>query len=173
MSAVPVAIDSLARTPAVLRTLLDGVPNTAVTTPDAEDWSARDVVAHLLIVNDLGLDRRLHLMVEEDDPLVPDVNEHTTLAESGYRARPVGDLLADFAARRADTVEWMRRLGPSELERTGNHEMTGRVTVSDVVHHIAFHDLVHVAQIANLIARPLNAARGGMSSMGSAERDPR
>ena len=170
MPLVPGAIDRLAHTPSVLRALLDGVPQDALTAPNAEGWSTRDVVAHLLIINDLGLDRRLHLIVAEDTPDVPDVNEHDSLAASGYRDRPLADLLDDFAAHRANTVEWMRTLGPAGLERVGNHEITGRVTVSDVVHHIAFHDLVHVAQIANLIAAPLNAARGGMGSMGSRER---
>lgn len=170
------AIDSLARTPTALRTLLDGVPETTLTTPDPEGWSARDVVAHLLIINDLGLDRRLHLMLAQDTPHVPDVpdvNEHDSLAASDYRRGPVGDLLDELATHRAATVDWLRGLGPADLERVGNHEITGRVTASDIVHHIAYHDLVHIAQIATLIAAPLNDARGGMGSMGSAERAPR
>ena len=88
MSPVPGAIDSLARTPAVLRALLDGVAESTARDPDPEGWSARDVVAHLLIINDLGLDRRLHLMVEQDEPSVPDVNEHTSLAAPSLASRP-------------------------------------------------------------------------------------
>ena len=159
MPLVPGTIDSLARTAAVLRALLDGVPDAAATTPDAEGWSARDVVAHLLIINDLGLDRRLRLIVEQDEPFLSDVNEHESLAASGYRERPLAGLLADFAARRASTVEWMRGLGPAQLERGGNHEFAGRVSVCDVSHHLAMHDLMHIAQIANLIAAPRRRPR--------------
>ncbi|PZC48485.1 MAG: DinB superfamily protein [Chloroflexi bacterium] len=170
MPLVPGAIDRLAHTPSVLRALLDAVPPEALTSPDAGGWSTRDVVSHLLIITDLGLDQRLRLLLAEDTPTLPDVNEHDSLAASGYRDRPPADLLDDFAAHRANTVEWIRGLGPADLERAGIHEITGRVTASDVVHHIAFHDLVHVAQITNLIAAPLNAARGGMGNMGSRER---
>lgn len=168
MPLVPGTIDSLARTPAVLHALLDGIPDTTATAPDSEGWSARDVVAHLLIINELGLDRRLHQIVEEDEPLVPDVNEHDSLAASGYRDRPLPDLLADFTAQRARTVQWMRGLTPRQRERRGNHEFAGPASVCDVSHHLAMHDLAHTAQIANLIAAPFNAARGPMGSVASA-----
>lgn len=169
MPLVPGALDSLARTPTVLRALLDGVPDAAATTPDADGWSASDVVAHLLIINELGLDRRLRLIVDEDEPFLPDVNEHESLAASGYRDRPLAELLDDFARQRAATVDWIRGLTPAQFERGGNHEFVDRVTLCDVTHHIAMHDLMHIAQIANLIAAPLDAARGNMAGVKSAE----
>ncbi len=76
MPLTPGTIDTLARTPAVLETLLIGLPDATLTTPDTEGWSARDVIAHLRIINRLGLRERLELMLREPDPLLPDVNAH-------------------------------------------------------------------------------------------------
>ena len=173
MPLTPGTIDTLARTPAVLESLLNGLPDATLTTPDAEGWSARDVVAHLRIINRLGLRERLELMLRDapgpGGPFLPDVNEHQSLAASGYRDLPTLELLTAFAAERAATVAWLRGLDEADLARSGRHEFAGPVTATHLLHHMAFHDLMHVAQAANLVAAPLSAARGPMGSVGSAE----
>src|SRR5207237_116945 len=66
-------IDVLASTPATLRALLLSLPNEIVETPGAEGWSPRDVVAHLLARHDDALVGRVRAMLDQDDPVIPDI----------------------------------------------------------------------------------------------------
>ena len=42
----------------------------------------------------------------------------------------------------------------------------GVITAADVVHHMAYHHALHLAQIARMLARPAEAARGNMRQLG-------
>ena len=36
------------------------------------------------------------------------------------------------------------------------------ISVADVLNHVAYHDLLHIGQIAGLLAAPIEARRGAM-----------
>jgi len=38
----------------------------------------------------------------------------------------------------------------------------GDLAIADIIHHVAYHDLVHVAQAARLAGEPLEQLRGAM-----------
>lgn len=150
----------LASTPATLRALLISLPSDAVVHAGDEGWSARDVVAHLLARHDDALVGRVRAMLERDDPLIPDIPDETGI--DALRERPVGELCDDFAARRAEATAWLRTLSDAQLARGGRHEVAGAITIADVLHHLAYHDLLHVAQAARLIAAPMEQRRGAI-----------
>jgi len=160
----PSTIDTLARTPSVLRALLDGLPDEATCTPGPEGWSARDVVAHLLSVHYASNLQRVRWMLDADDPFVPNIDEEQVLESSGMRAWPVARLLDEFAAARGEAMEMVRGLRPDQLGRTGRHEVAGTITIEGILHHVAYHDLAHIAQIAKLLSQPLDARRGAMAT---------
>lgn len=158
----PAALDVLEATPSVLRAALAPLPAEVVETAGAEGWSPRDVVAHLASLTGPTLVQRVTLMLEQDDPLVPGVDEHDVLAASGLRERPLGALLNEFEAQRADAVAWARRITPEQLARTGRHAVAGPLTVAEIINHKAWHDLLHIRQVLTLIASPLDEGRGAM-----------
>jgi len=161
-TSIAAAIDVLASTPATMRALLAEMPDEIVAARDDEGWSARDVLAHLVSLNGPALLDRVGLMLEQDDPPIPNVDEQALLDRSGLRSRPVAVLLEEFARQRAGAAAWLRGLPPEALARTGRHSVAGRLTVAEVVHHKAWHDLLHVRQVCALLAAPLDEQRGAM-----------
>lgn len=164
MATEPVAsaLDVLASTPKTLRALLGALPESVVSEPGSEGWSARDVVAHLLSVQGPALAQRVRLMLEDDRPTVPNVDEEAVLASSGLRERPVGELLDRFEHERGEVVVWLRGLPAGAFGRSGRHEIAGEITAADQVNHFAYHDLLHIRQVVSLLIPRLERARGAM-----------
>ena len=156
------ALDVLAATPATMRALLTGLPDDMTVAPRAEGWSARDVLAHLLSLNGPAIVDRVRLILERDEPPIPNIDEEATLERSGLRTKSVKVLLDEFVRQRGGAVTWLRGLQPESLERTGQHSVAGTVSASDLVHHLAWHDLLHVRQVCELAAAPLDERRGAM-----------
>jgi hypothetical protein len=156
------AIEVLDGTPRTIRALVESLPETTVTQPGPEGWSARDVVAHLLSVQGPALFERVRLMLDKDEPPVPNVNEEAVLESSGLRERPMGEIIERFARERAEAVSWVRGLPAESFARGGQHEVAGRITVADQLNHFAYHDLMHVRQIVSLLIPRLERARGAM-----------
>ena len=162
MPLAPSTLDVLTSTPATLRALLGGLPDHVVTMPGNEGWSPRDVLAHLASVQAPAFDQRIRLILSADTPPVPNVDEDEALASSGYRERDVRELLMIFEAERTVAIDFLRSLGEDELERRGRHALAGEITVCDVIHHEAYHDLAHLRQICALLEHPIEAMRGAM-----------
>jgi uncharacterized damage-inducible protein DinB len=158
----PATLGVLASTPAALRGLLASLPASAVETPGAEGWSPKDVVAHMLSIESQALKGRVLLIIDGDDPAIPNIDEDATLGASGMRDWPLAKLLDEFGARRSAALQSLSVLDAEELARHGKHGAAGAVSAADVVHHVAFHDLLHIGQITQLICVPIEERRGAM-----------
>jgi len=156
------AIEVLESTPATLRALLGPLPEAAATEPGREGWSPGDVLAHLITVQQPALVERIRLMVENDEPTVPNVDEEEALTSSGLRGKPVGELLDRFERDRRDAMVWVKGLAPENFARGGRHEVAGRITAADQLNHFAYHDLLHIRQIVSLLIPRLERSRGAM-----------
>lgn len=162
MPLAPSTLDVLAATPSTLRALVGGLPDHVVTMPGPEGWSPRDVVAHLASIQGPALVDRIDAILASDTPDVPNIDEDRALADSGLHDRELREVLMLFEKERASAVERLRSLNADDLERRGRHELAGALSVCDVIHHMAYHDLSHVRQIAALLEHPIEAMRGAM-----------
>lgn len=158
----PSAFDVLAQTPATLRALLSAVPQDLVEAQADEGWSPKDVVAHLLATLPSTVVDRVRLMLDADDPPIPNIDEQEALDSSGLRPKPLDELLDELERRRAEVVAWLRELTPEQLGRTGQHEVAGEISIADLLHHLAYHDLEHVEQAARMLHGHYEPLRGGM-----------
>jgi hypothetical protein len=70
--------------------------------------------------------------------------------------------LGEFEEGRAEEIALVRRVTPEELSLRGVQSGIGEVSIADIIHHVAYHDLVHIAQAARLAAGPLEPLRGAM-----------
>ena len=145
-----------------MRALLRAVPQDVVKAPADEGWSPKDVVAHLLANHPWAMVDRVRLILDTDDPPIPDINEQTTLDSSGLRPKPLDELLDELQRLRAEVVAWLRELTPEQLARTGQHEVAGKISIADLLHHLAYHDLLHVEQAARVLHGHFEPLRGGM-----------
>jgi uncharacterized damage-inducible protein DinB len=157
---VPSTLDLLDATPATLRATLLDLPEHCLDMPGGEGWSARDVVAHLAARQRPAFVGRVRAIVEQDRPVLPDIPDDGVRRPFERLSLPA--LLDDFATTRREAMQYVRSLGDANLVRTGRHETAGDVTAADIIHHIAYHDLVHLAQINAILRAPIERARGAM-----------
>lgn len=160
MSIEPQAMTILASTPRVLEGMLsDALPSAVDLATDGE-WSARQALAHLVDTEQGVLVERVRRMVEEDRPFIRSIDAPARLVDGGYAARDIASLLREFRELRARHVPWLRSLSESQLSRAGDHDEAGEITASDVTHQWAYHDLMHVRQIAAALQAPLVVRMG-------------
>jgi len=156
------AIEVLDSTPSTLRALLGPLPEAAANEAGPEGWSPSDVLAHLISVQRPALVERIRLIVEGDEPPVPNIDEDEALASSGLRGKPIAELLDRFERERRDAMSWVKGLSPASFARGGQHEVAGRITAADQLNHFAYHDLAHIRQIVSLLIPRLERSRGAM-----------
>lgn len=162
----PVTLPTLRATPSAVRAMVEGVPEEvrqAAPPPEADagDWSISTVVGHLIDGHRRQIGR-IRLMLEQDNPVLQNVDEWESMEASGLLGRPSKELLATFEELRAADVPWYAGLGADALGRTGVHSVGGEVTVANILNHAAFHDAQHLGQIARLIEVAAHAGRGNM-----------
>jgi hypothetical protein len=156
------ALESVASTPALLRVLVETLPAKVLAQPADGDWSPHDVAAHLLLTNRIGAFARIRTIVAEDEPALLNHDEEEELRRSGLRERPVAEIVDEFGTRRAEDVAWLRTLDDAAYARVGHHSVAGRVTAEEFLFHGAYHDMLHLAQLARMIGAAFEPLRGGM-----------
>ena len=149
MSRRSVLMEALAATPRDLERMLRRVDDaTARLRPDGE-WCMADVVAHLGYMEERYL-ARLRRIVEQDNPyeayLHPDASAHDL-------ARPLAELLADFALHRSETIAFLASLGQRDWGRPLVHQTIGPTRLRDQVQALVTHDNEHLEQVVALRER--------------------
>lgn len=156
------ALPILRRTPAVLRELLEGLPEPwIVQTEGAGTWNAFDVVGHLIHGERTDwMPRVEHILEHGENVPFPPFDRFAQFEAS--RGRPLSELLDTFAATRADSLARLRelRLSTSDLDRRGTHPEFGPVTLAQHLSTWVVHDLDHVMQISRVMARLYRDAVG-------------
>lgn len=156
----PLALDIIARTPAVLRALLAGLDDITLRRKDPEGWSVNDIVAHLHDVEGIAFTERIGRMLAEDTPAIASIDPSGRLVAGNYAARELDQLLAELATMRTEHVGWLQSLSPEQLARQGEHDRAGAITPADIAHQWAFHDLAHIRQIMEMLQAELVAGMG-------------
>jgi hypothetical protein len=155
-----VALSVLRSTPDALQSLLATAPEGAVLVDVDDGWSARDALAHLVDTETGVLAARVRRIVDEDRPFIRSIDAPRRLIDGGYRNRVVASLLDELASARRDNVEWLATLSDADLVRIGDHDEAGEISASDIVHQWAYHDLMHLKQIASILQQGLVAHMG-------------
>ena len=158
----PTAIEIIAATPAALRALLRAVPASALEAAVDEGWSVKDVVAHLLDVQQVAFTDRIRRILNEDRPLIRPIDPSARLQEQDYSSWAIERVLDAFERKRRDDVEMLRGLSAGQMARVGHHAEAGEISVSDLAHYCAVHDMVHLQQIAKIFRTQLAGRVGNM-----------
>jgi DinB superfamily len=146
-------------TPAMLRTLFAQLPPDARDAELDEGWSVRHCLAHVLDTEDVIVGR-MKRIVDEERPYVRSIDAPARLRDGGYLARNTESLLTEFETRRAEGIAWLKALPKSQLDRVGDHDEAGEISVADIAHQWAYHDLMHLKQAESIIQLRLEQGMG-------------
>ena len=168
------ALAILERTPAVVRAMLDGAPETFVRATEGEGtWSPYDVVGHLVQGERADwLERAQHILAGDPRPFTP-FDRTAQFRDSAGKS--LGELLATFEELRERNVAELlsKGLGAGDLGRAGQHPDFGAVTLGQLLAAWVVHDLDHLAQIARTMAKVYAEAVGPWAAYLSILRDRR
>ena len=140
-------ISLLEKTPAILEILLRELPQDLLTwKPVPERWSIVEVLAHMTILEGL-YKQRAKLIMLEHSPVLPKFVPHS---EREAQEKSPARHLEEFAALRRAFVFYLHSIPTAAGSRTGQHHEMGTITLSEMLHELANHDLGHVRQIAEL-----------------------
>lgn len=149
------AVALLARTPAVLDSLLRDLPDGWIVADEGADtWSPFDVVGHLIHGERTDWLQRIKIILDHGEARAFDkFDRFAQYALS--EGRTMASLLDEFATQRqANLRELARlRLTDSDLARRGRHPELGTVTLRQLLATWVAHDLDHVMQISRVMAR--------------------
>ena len=140
--------------------MLASLAEPALTAPLDDGWSVRDALAHILDVEEVIATDRIARIIAEDRPFIRSIDPLARMEQRGLRTRTVTALLDELAARRPTDVAALAALTPRQLARCGDHDEAGEITVSDLIHQWAYHDLMHTKQIASMLQSPLVPGMG-------------
>jgi hypothetical protein len=144
----------LARTPRLLRTMLEGLPADLLKANYGEGtWSPHEVVGHLIHGEKTDWLPRARLILEQGDAIAfePfDRKGHSTLC----REKTTTELLDLFESLREQNLRELHSMSLTRaaMARPGRHPALGSVTLSQLLATWVVHDLNHIAQICKGIA---------------------
>lgn len=155
-------IPILASTPATLRAMLLNLPETWVMSNEgAESWSPYDVVGHLVSLERVDWIPRAQIILEHgtERPFDP-VDRFAMFTES--EGKSLEQLLDEFATLRQENIVALQamQLTAADFSRQGQHPALGDVTLGQLLAAWVVHDLNHVHQITQTMARQYTGAVG-------------
>ena len=157
-------LDLLEATPAILRGLMSGISEEDARWKPAPDrFSIAEVLSHLSHSEGNCYRPRVDRFLREERPEFEpdDAQMHLDV----YRDADPEEDLAHFEDQREANVELLRGLPSEAGNRKALHRSAGEITLSQMLHEWALHDLGHIRQIAELVrARRYLAGAGPLGT---------
>jgi hypothetical protein len=143
-------LDLLEETPGILRGLMAEIADgDARWKPAPDRFSIAEVLAHLAHSEGHCYRTRVDRFLAEELPeLEPD---DAQMHLDRYRDGDPEEDFAHFEEQRETNIEYLRSLPAAAGERKAKHQAAGEITLNQMLHEWALHDLGHVRQIAELV----------------------
>jgi len=143
----------LERTPSILDVWLRDLPDPWAFANDGHDtWSPFDILGHLIHGEITDWVPRLRIILSDSSNRTFEPFDRFAQLQAN-KAKSVPDLLDTFRNLRRSNVENLRSLSLTEYDRTGIHPSLGTVNLRQLLATWVAHDLNHLAQIAEVMAR--------------------
>lgn len=121
--------------------------------PEADAWSAQEIVAHLRACAEVW-GRSIERMLAEDHPTIRYVSPRGWIRKTDYLQQGFGETLRAFSAHRAALIGTLGKLGAGDWTRGATFTATtlGReATVLSYATRIADHEVRHLDQLRRTV----------------------
>lgn len=115
------------------------------------EWSIREILAHLVDDEMYIMRCRLERMIKEDMPTLAPHDEKKWYATRNTTRDHIAELLSDFALQRAASLNIMSALREEDWLRQGLQPEYGVFSAEEWLDHWAEHDRTHVEQITKTL----------------------
>ena len=140
--------EALSATPGIITRFCKGIPEHIADQNQGPDYfTLREVLAHLADWEPIWLER-IQRIVQEDSPVLPNIDEGEMAELNRYATTPVEVSLEKFATGRAALTAYLTSLPTDAFERSGIRPEVGTITVKDIATLVLAHDTYHIAQLA-------------------------
>ncbi|MBJ7602214.1 MAG: DinB family protein [Candidatus Dormibacteraeota bacterium] len=148
----------LQATPERWRALCEALPAELLQRrPKPGEWSAAECLRHLVQTESVFSGRIRGFLASETQVkrFDPDAALETASVSD------VGQLAEQFAELRRETLRLLGQVREEDLGRRAQHEEYGPVTLGNLLHEYAAHDLNHTMQAERALAQPFVQGAGG------------
>ena len=119
--------------------------------PAPKEWSAYDCLRHIVDTERSVFPARVgYLLRGEDFPAYQPDKEGK---EQKTPPTPI-ELTGEFVRLRAESLVLLSKVGEGDLRRTARHQELGMVTLGEMIHEWAGHDLMHLVQAEQAMMQP-------------------
>ena len=137
--------------PTALRGVITGLPDEVVRRKKSRtEFSIVENVCHLRDIERDGYSVRLRRLLDESQPVLPDIDGARLARERDYNSQLIKDAIEAFSNERMANVARIRALRPEQLNRTGHLETVGPVSVEELLGRMQEHDREHLELIEGL-----------------------
>lgn len=143
---------ALRKTPVVLNALLRGVSQDQAQqlTDGTGGWCVVETMCHIRDFTDICL-TRARLILEEDEPLLPNLDPQEASQRRDYAHQELAAELAAYLEARAALLALVADVSEEQWQRRGTHSTLGSMSLLDLLVFITLHDVDHVEQIARTL----------------------
>jgi uncharacterized damage-inducible protein DinB len=120
--------------------------------PEAGQWSIKEILCHLVDIQQLGL-ARIEKIVAEDNPQIEFYEEEKENAERDHRQDDMQQYLAVFLLGRVFILATLNKGGDSIWQRRGQHPVRRDFTIEFILNDMLDHERKHFEQIRELVLR--------------------
>ena len=141
----------LSTTPERWQRLVSTLPTDLLARPPvAGEWSAFNCLQHLVDAELQVFPVRCHAILTGQEFVDFDPNQQ----HAGPDAQTPEQLVAAFARHREESLVLLKQLKNDDLGRTAQHPQLGTVTLAELLHTWAAHDLMHTVQAERALMQP-------------------
>ena len=141
----------LSTTPERWQRLINTLPNDLLTRPPATgEWSALNCLQHLMDAERQNFPVRFRAFMAGQDFVAFDPNQQHADSES----QTPEQLVTEFAQERQKSLALLKNVTDDDLRRTAQHPQFGTVTLAQMLHTWAAHDLMHTVQAERALMQP-------------------
>jgi hypothetical protein len=118
-----------------------------------DGWSARQIIHHVADSEAQSYARLRRLVAEPEGSIIQGYDENlwATAPQLGYETAPVENSIAIFAAVRAGSLDIVKRLQESDLEKSGVHSESGHYTIAKWLEGYSKHPVDHGDQLIRAV----------------------
>jgi len=117
--------------------------------PREGEWCLKEIAAHLRDAEELAL-LQMNAVLDAGDRPLPVRDIDALPLERDYLAADFSLLLSEFRGLRRQTVHLLWGLMEPDWQRRARHPYRGDITLREIAHELAQHDLEHLWQVRRL-----------------------